>query len=119
MVLSIAEQQSRAVENTRTLLATIAILPNVHTMDKEACLNLFSGILSRKNNDLLNLYITDKDGEILVAGKGAPKSLPAEATPALTLLQKTMSFTVSGLTEDPGTQTATVFCLSPLSTSKG
>ncbi len=119
MVLSIAEQQSRAVENTRTLLATIAILPSVHTMDKEACLNLFSGILSRKNNDLLNLYITDKDGEILVAGKGAPKSLPAEAAPALTLLQKTMSFTISGLTDDPGTQTATVFCLYPIIDFKG
>jgi len=67
LAVSLAELQERTTESTRTLLATLARVPEVEAFDHEAMSALFARLLS-ENPLYVNIVATDTTGDIVAAG---------------------------------------------------
>ncbi len=67
LAVSLAELQERTTESTRTLLATLARVPDVEAFDHEAMSALFARLLS-ENPLYVNIVATDTTGDIVAAG---------------------------------------------------
>jgi PAS domain S-box-containing protein len=63
MVLSIASEQERVVENARQLLTILSKLPEVQKLDIQICNKLFSDLLNR-NPSYANIMFADSGGII-------------------------------------------------------
>lgn len=67
MVHTMAEVQRNMTHSTRQMLATLALLPEVKTLDGEACNELFRSILEN-NSDYRNIALVAMNGEVLASG---------------------------------------------------
>ena len=65
---AMAESQQEFTRSVRQMLATLALLPQVQSMDREQCRKILGAILEQ-HPQYLNIALTDRHGIVQVAGK--------------------------------------------------
>ena len=113
VVFSVSTQQRSAVETTRSMLATLALLREVQEGNYESCLSLFTSLLN-ENPELANILITDSKGTIVAAGRGSPEGVTLGALPYMREVISSQKFSVSEYLHDVATGTPSLYCLYPI-----
>ncbi len=117
-VKNLGARQQRLVENTRRILATLALTDDIRNLDYEESLGLFGGLL-HENSEFANLLLTDEKGRVIVSGKGSAEGRDLSDQPYMRQALAKPGFMVSRLVPDIATGVPSLYCLYPITTFEG
>ena len=106
------------VENTRSMLMTLATLQSVLDADIGEVLPLFSRLLSEQDK-LSNLMLADRNGRILTAVRGVAEGRDFSVIPSVAAAIASGEFTVSAYLRDNATNLPAMYCTFPVDDDSG
>ena len=65
---TMAEAQQDLTDSIKQMLATLSLMPQVQSADREVCNDIFRSVL-KQNPNYVNITLTDLNGEVIASGK--------------------------------------------------
>ena len=106
------------IENTRSVLATLATLQSVRDAEIDETCPVFTRLLLEQVN-LSNIMLADRNGRIITAARGVAEGRDFSVVPAVASAIATGEFTVSVYLRDNATDLPTLYCTFPVGDASG
>lgn len=106
------------LENTQSVLATLALSSRVRDGDVDEVLRLFARLLSEQGN-LSNLMLTDRSGTVVAVSRGVAEGKNLSVRPGISAAIESGQFTISDYLRDDATNLPGMYCIFPVVDYRG
>ena len=107
-----------AIENTRSMLATLSLIQSVQDGDTQRVLSIFARLLSEPGA-LSNLMLTDRNGVVIASARGIMEGRNLSNLPTIAAAIDSGQFTLSNYLRDEATNEPGIYCVFPVVDYRG